>query len=432
MATVVELKMMFCRESRAMLVTKASAVVIGITLKNVITVTVITLIIAKSGQATAVGGGFSPQSQKEAIVTFCVTLFTFLLIVAVAVGLAYFLNNLEQLPAHLKKDYVAGLVLIPAWGWKDVIAGLMALVDYFGYLSKHVPWTYSLFAFLNAVLCASLQLVLERVASRFDKGGLVHSIVTALMSCFTLGVAFGVDTAVRVAVGEERFQQVRFVMIYVAVMVLLVPEFQRQVATRLDEETRARYPVALCKGLDFIAAAGGFIWGWAFKGLFDADIKDMAAQGLLWPGQLQVSILITLIGVSCGIAAFCLPIPEAYISLTSVVMGLNIGWTWMMTAGAMLAAKGGDDPSLADRWIQSLIVLAIVLSLGALVDYGLRVIESIVVCIVMEYRMAILKIRGLGKDVDLEETIAKPLRSAAAESDAASYGSADSVGKGGV
>jgi hypothetical protein len=241
-----------------------------------------------------------------------------------------------------------------------------------------------------------------------------------------------VDAAVRVAVGEERFQQVRFVMIYVAIMVLLVPEFQRQVATRLDEEARERYPVALTKGLDFIAAAGGFILGWAFKGLFDAYFKDMAAQGLLWPGQLQVSILITLIGVSCGIAAFCLPIPEAYISLTSVVMGLNIGWTWMMTANAMLAAKGGEDPSLADRWIQTLILLAIVLSLGALVDYGLRVIESIVVCIVMEYRMAILKIRGLGKDVDLEETIAKPLRAAAAASDAESYGSTAAVGKVGV
>jgi hypothetical protein len=432
MATVDDLKMMFCRESRAMLVTKASAVVIGITLKNVITVTVITLIIAKSGQAPAVGGGFSPQSQQEAIVTFCVTVFTFLLIVAVAVGLAYFLNNLEQLPAHLKKDYVAGLVLIPAWGWKDVIAGLMALVDFFGYLSKHVPWTYSLFAFLNAVLCAALQLVLERVAANFEKGGLFHRVVTALMSCFTLGVAFGVDTAVRVAVGEERFQQVRFVLIYVVTMLLLVPEFQRQVATRLDAETREKYPVALTKGLDFIAAAGGFILGWAFKGLFDAYFLDLASQGLLWPGQLQVSILITLIGVSCGIAAFCLPIPEAYISLTSVVMGLNIGWTWMVTANAIMAAKGGDDPTLGDRWLQTLIVLVIVLTLGALVDKGLRVIESIVVCIVMEYRMAILKIKGLGKDVDLEETIAKPLRAAAAASDAEAYGSTEGAGKAGV
>lgn len=404
-----------------MLVTKASAVVMGITLKNVLTVTVVTLIIARSGQATAVGGGFDPQDAKEAIATFCVTLFTFLLLVCSAVALASVVNGLETMPARLKKEYVAGLVLIPAWGWKDVVAGLMALMDYFGYIDENVPWTYSLFAFGNAVGCASLQLCLERMAANFESGGLVHSIVTALMSCFTLGVAFGVDQAVRMAVGPENFEELKFTLIYVCAALVIVPEFQRQVETRLDEETRAKYPVALMKGFDFVAAAGGFILGWAFKGLFDAYFLDMAAQGLLWPGQLEVSMWITFIGISAGLLAFLLPIPKAYVNLTAVVMGLNIGWTWMAFANALLAAKGGTDPTLGDRWLLSIGVLIAVIIAATLVEYAVLVIESIIVCVVWEYRMAMFKIKGMGKDIDLEQDIAKSLRLSADD-----YGSAKS------
>merc|ERR1719453_802789 len=105
---------------------------------------------------------------------------------------------------------------------------------------------------------------------------------------------------------------------------LLVPELQRQVTQQLDAETRAKYPVALMKGIDFMVQAGGFVLGWAFKGLFDTLFKEQAAMGLYWPGQLQVSLTITLIGIVASVIVALLPVGPSRITVTNLVMGLNI------------------------------------------------------------------------------------------------------------
>eukprot|EP00927_Polykrikos_kofoidii_P016187 TRINITY_DN1727_c0_g1_i1.p1 TRINITY_DN1727_c0_g1~~TRINITY_DN1727_c0_g1_i1.p1 ORF type:complete len:404 (+),score=45.96 TRINITY_DN1727_c0_g1_i1:86-1297(+) len=368
----IDMRQRVCRSLRQLLVTKGQAVVIGITIKNLITVTFLA-IFTGGGSPCAVGGKFDIISEDHAYALLGISVVSFMCVVAVSTLMLKLLNTVERIPLYLKSAYAAGIALIPAWGWKDVVAVLLGFAEFFKIVDEHSPGTYVAFAFFIAVFSAALQLALEEIGSRADEGTLFRSVISSFMVCFTLGVAFAVNAAVRVCVGLSRFDKLDFNVCYLAVLLLIVPEAQRQVRSRLDEDVRAHLPIPVAKGIDFVVTAGDFLLAWAFKGLLDSYFADMAAVGVYWPGQLQVTVIVTSICVIVSQLVAVVPLPMAYEDISSLMMAMNLGWTWMVFANLMILSK---DPDLATWWEYSFAIFMIAVMIMLPIEFAISTVEN--------------------------------------------------------
>lgn len=278
---------------------------------------------------------------------------------------------MESIPPKLKDTYAAGVVLIPAWAWKDVVAALMTTLGVVGVLHKDSKRDAAGFAVGSALLCSLLQICLEVMTSNFDKASLVACVVASLMTCFALGVGFAVDTAIHAVCGEKIFSTIRFQLGYALAMSILVPMVQEKVTSVLTPERRKEWYVAVTKTLDFLAAALNFVLGWAWKGLLDAWLHDYAVQGT--KQQLEVSLTITAIGIVAQVVITLVGAPPEIVAVSALAAGMNIGWTWMEFAAACV---GETDVGLGGLWLQTVITLCVVVTIASVAEWVISTLEK--------------------------------------------------------
>lgn len=360
-----------CNSARQLLVAKSSAIVVGITLKNSLTLTVIALVI-QGPMTMDSASGSSDASPGDTWKTFAIVVVTFLLLIISATMMTSFIQSMESIPPKLKDTYVAGVVLIPAWAWKDVIAALMTTLGVVGVLHKDSKRDAAAFALASALLCSLLQIFLEVMTANFDKASIVACVVASLMTCFALGVGFAVDTAIHAVCGEKIFSGIRFQFAYALTMSTLVPMVQEKVTHLLTPERRKEWYVAATKTLDFLTAALNFVLGWAWKGLFDAWLLDYAMQGLT--EQLEVSLIITGIGIVAQVVITLVGAPPEIVAVSALAAGMNIGWTWMAFAAACV---GEDDVGLGGLWLQTVITLCVVVTIASVAEWVISTIEKL-------------------------------------------------------
>lgn len=360
-----------CNSARQLLVAKSSAIVVGITLKNALTLTVIALVI-QGPMTMDSASGSSDASPADAWKTFSIVVVTFLLLIISATIMTSVIQSMESIPPKLKDIYAAGIVLIPAWAWKDVMAALMTTLGVVGILHKDSKRDAAGFAIGSALLCSLLQICLEVMTANFDKASLVACVVASLMTCFALGVGFAVDTAIHADCGDHIFSEIRFQFAYALTMAMIVPMIQKQITHLLTPERRKEWYVAATKTLDFLAAALNFVLGWAWKGLLDAWLLDYAVQGL--KEQLEVSLIITGIGIVAQVFVTLVGAPPEIVAVSALAAGMNIGWTWMAFAAACVGEK---DVGLGGLWLQTGITLCLVVTTASVAEWVISTIEKI-------------------------------------------------------
>eukprot|EP00927_Polykrikos_kofoidii_P016189 TRINITY_DN1727_c0_g1_i3.p1 TRINITY_DN1727_c0_g1~~TRINITY_DN1727_c0_g1_i3.p1 ORF type:complete len:405 (+),score=48.52 TRINITY_DN1727_c0_g1_i3:66-1280(+) len=361
-----------CRSLRQLLVTKGQAVVVGVTIKLLITFQIL-CIFGGRDDPPAVVPKFDVNSANEACALLSITVVTFICVVSISTLMAEVLYTVERLPLYLKSSYAAGIALIPAWGWKDVVAAFFVLAEFFGIVDKDTPGTYVAFAFFIAVFSASIQLTLEAISDHAEKDTLLRCVTSSFMACFTLGVACAVNAAVKVCVGPSRFDKLDFNVCYLVILLLIVPEAQRQVRSRLDKGFRAYLPLPISKGVDFVVTAGDFMLAFAFKGILDSYFADMAAVGVYWPGQLQVTVIVTSICVIVTQLVAVFPLPMAYEDISSLMMAMNLGWTWTVFAKLVIVS---NDPDLATVWEYSFAIFMIAVMIMLPIEFAISTVEN--------------------------------------------------------
>jgi len=356
-----ELRMKFCATMRALLVTKCQAVFVGITLKNVLNLTVLVLVLQLD-----VKKGLPKETTEDAYKIVGIFFLTWILMVNMAAIMTRTISRIEQIPDRLAAAYISGINLIPAWGYKDFIAASIMCMDFIGYINKDKPMTYVYYALFVSFVSGTLQLILEMAGARFEEGTYVRGIINTLMACFALGCAFAVNVAVQMVVGPQTFALFSFKMKYAFGMLLFTPEINRNVTNLLlNEDVKGKLPIVLTKGLIFLTGTGNYVCAQAFKGVFDILFKSMIKSDNLYfdGGHMQACCYVTSICVGVTVLVALLPLPQPYITLMALIGGMNTGWSWSDFAVHYLSQI--KDPTLWSMWLASmgLIIVAVIIVL---------------------------------------------------------------------
>jgi len=349
-----KLKQDLLQASRALLVTKATAVIVGLTFNQ---------------SVVATYGYFSPSSDttdSTVPLLFAVVLLLFLVLVC-----AFVLNEFEKypkLPDEWVQTYVAGVKLIPVWSYKDVVVSLAAALTAMGVLEAENATYAGLFAVLVGLISAASAIGLHVLSehAKLDKSSISSRSSDILEVSFALGVGYAVNQTFSTAAGTTRWSSTSFMVCYAGVMTAVIPPAQQQ-ATKLLAANGADWPLVMSKTATFLIAAGNFVLGWAWDGLFDASIGPLGDTGF-W-GQLSATLIISAICIFATASIIILD-DKALTNAATLTAAMNIGWTWTDLANLCLPETG----SIVSLWFYTVCMILIALLVATVLE---RIIDQV-------------------------------------------------------
>eukprot|EP00929_Paragymnodinium_shiwhaense_P115638 TRINITY_DN84630_c0_g1_i1.p1 TRINITY_DN84630_c0_g1~~TRINITY_DN84630_c0_g1_i1.p1 ORF type:complete len:448 (+),score=91.56 TRINITY_DN84630_c0_g1_i1:197-1540(+) len=359
-----------CRLGRELLVTKSSSFMAGITLHFTITFTVIAIVF--QGNAVAV---LSPTSSPDGTTmakAYAVAGSVYIGLLCGTVFLNKFIQRIEQLPQRNKDTYCAGLNLIPAWAWRDVIANIFATLVIYKYINKDNAAHLGLFAVGISMLAATLYMGLQAATSGLDKASFPRCVVNSLMTSLAMGCGWALDTAIRGLIGPASFKKLDFCVFYAITGMILTPILQYALneLTKLAKEV-SFLPVAFCKGLEFLGLACNFVMGWGIKTLLEVKFQGM--KGGTLPDELLAATYISFLCILIPSIIGLLGAPEKVNTSLAMGCGMTIGATWVGFTMAVMKKQGGLN--LAIVWSICIFALAVVAIFSRLVEIIIGLFE---------------------------------------------------------
>jgi len=175
-----EMKKDLCHASRDLLVTKATAVVVGITFDASCVTTLETL--------------FDTSRNLEKLLSAVVL--NLLLVVLCAV----ILKEIEEhptLPTKLTQTYGMGVKLIPAWSYKGVVVQLTSFVEALGWLQEGSVMGTTVFGLIVGVISALFAIGFHYLHDhvKLDKSSIASRSIAVLDVSFALGAGYAVNQA---------------------------------------------------------------------------------------------------------------------------------------------------------------------------------------------------------------------------------------------
>jgi len=356
-----------------LLVTKASAVVVGILLKNLLAHTAKFFLFGTAPSVGAESPGM-PLSSDKASLELLVAVCLFALMLSSAVGAKIGVSHLS-IPESLKKTYSAGLSLIPAWAWKDVVVALLTVCKHLGWVGKDSQ-SLCIMALAVALLSSLLQILLEYLDSGRAKESFFSLVVNVFKVSLGLGVAFTVNLCYQTLLSDDLkatiYLYIAVQLGYCSLLTILVALAQVKGGEALADKELT----LLVRTVKFLLTAGNFVVAFAWKGLvmtvLSACIGDAVETKAL--AYLVSAIVVTFLGIGCIVASAALNMRKSISGLCILAVGMNIGWAW---AGfATVSMVSGEPIAIGHLWLYTIIATAIVCTIAVGVDRGVVLLDK--------------------------------------------------------
>jgi len=346
---------------------------VGILLKNLLAHTAKFFLF---GTVPSVGTESSgvPLSAENASIELLIAFGLFVLILFSAVGAKLGVSQLS-IPESPKKTYSAGLSLIPAWAWKDVVVALIAVCRNLGWVGKDSQ-SLVIMALAVALLSSLLQTLLEYLGSEMAKDSFFSLVVNVFKVSLGLGVAFCVNLFHQTLLSDDLkanfYLYVAVQLGYCSLLTILVALAQVKGGEALADKELT----LAVRTVKFLLTAGNFVVAFAWKGLvitvLNACIGEAVETKAL--AHFVSAIVVTFLSIGIVVASASLNMRKSISGLCTLAVGMNIGWAWADFANVSMVA--GEAIAIGPLWFYTTLTTAIVCTAAFGVDKGVVLLDN--------------------------------------------------------
>lgn len=337
---------------------KACLTVIGFLLKSIIVSTLQgTGVEEESGDTEGYGFHVLPSS------VFAYIVLVFVVVLMKSVTDRYVMSlTMSASRQETIKTLVKGLELIPAWGFKDCVACLIA---------GRSP---IIFAFLVVLAATLIAVVVE--PPRLEVGefpDVLFNLRKTLSGCMALGVGFAFHTIPPAAWAKFGLEWLNIpVMLVYAPLLTVIVVLVQLALTHMLEGDHSRFYKTL---LTFLRSSGNFLVAWGWDGLVDILRKELLKGS---PHTCLSECLVNLAWAN-GVVLICLVVivisvytthennsklEKGIRALLPIVLGMVVAWSFLDWMVALYNCAFADQQHhLLRAWLLTLAMSVIVASI---------------------------------------------------------------------